>query len=93
MKYYLNGISGITYRAKACVRMRVRERERAVMVLSPQVLVPEISISLYYGMTTIFNEECFTRIYNGMGIKYTFRVAAMLFCCRLKGTTKSCKFL
>jgi hypothetical protein len=27
MKYYLNGISGITYRAKACMRMSVRERE------------------------------------------------------------------
>jgi len=55
MKLYLNDISVITNRTKACVRMRVRER--AVMVLSPQVLVPEISISLYYSMTANFQRR------------------------------------
>jgi hypothetical protein len=55
MKLYLNDISVITNRTKACVRMRVREK--AVMVLSPQVLVPEISISLYYSMTANFQRR------------------------------------
>jgi len=48
-------ISVIMRRTKACVRMR--DRERAVMVLSPQVLVPEISISLYYSMTAKFQRR------------------------------------
>jgi hypothetical protein len=55
MKLYLNGISVITHRTKTCVRMRVREV--AVMVLSPQVLVPEIPISLYYSMTANFKRR------------------------------------
>ena len=40
-----------------CAHACLCERERDVMVLSPQVLVPEISISLYYSMTANFKRK------------------------------------